>query len=483
VLILGWTPGTAFGQTNAPKETQAEARMRFDLGIKLFNDGDSAGALAEFQRAYQLIPNPLVLYNIGLVYAAMGRSVDAVTMLDQVLAAPGSVTGDKLARAKETRDQQALRVVELSVTTNVPATLEVDGVGVGQTPLAAPIKVTSGVHVVGAVASGYLPTRKEITVAGGTKESVTLSLSPMQVLMAHATIRTHLPGAEVFVDGQASGKTPLTQSVALPSGKHTIELRREAYRTARQELHLGEGDSAEVQLDPEEDRPAVTALGGMLALDVSEPNAVVTVDGVPRGVYAESLTLAPGEHHMIVERDGFEPKEADAVVSAHQTSTVQVVLDPTPATRAGYEHERAVHHTAGILVTLGGVLLAGGGVAFIVWNAGQVSSLKGPYKTAMMNLQNMTGEYCDTSTLMGNYMMCNEVQQNAYSSLKNAENLTPIGYIGLGVGAAVTVTGLVLFFTAPSANRFSRPAIAASSWSVLPWADPHGAGMGATVTF
>ena len=31
----------------------------------------------------------------------------------------------------------------------------------------APLRVAGGVHVVGAVASGYVPTRKEVTVAGG----------------------------------------------------------------------------------------------------------------------------------------------------------------------------------------------------------------------------------------------------------------------------------------------------------------------------
>ncbi len=478
-LLVTWAPRTTFAQPSAPSATQAEARTQFDQGIRLFNEGDNAGALAAFQRAYQLISNPLVLYNIGLVYAAMGRSVDAVATFDALLANPGTVTGDKLARARDTRDQQAQRIVELSVTTNVPAVLEVDGVGVGQTPLAAPIRVTGGVHVVGASASGYLPTHKEITVAGGTKESVSLSLAP--TLLAHATVRTRVPGADVFVDGQASGKTPLAQSLTLPPGQHTIELRREGYRTARQEVHLGDGATADLELEPEEDRAAVLALGGTLTVDASEPNPVVTVDGTPRGVYAGGLRLAPGEHHLVVERGGFEPKEADAVVYAHKTSAVRVVLDPTPETLADYEHSRASHHISGILVTAGGVLLAAGSIAFIAWNAGQVNNLMGPYNSALATRQTMKPP-CNIKA-GGDPTACNDFVNSAYDSLKNAENLTPVGYIGLGVGAAATVTGLVLFFTAGRADRFGRPASAARSWHVLPWGDPHGAGVGATVTF
>jgi hypothetical protein len=483
-LLATWAPGVAFGQTKAPSAMQVEARTRFDQGIKLFNDGDNAGALAAFQRAYQLIPNPFVLYNIGLVYAAMGRAVDAVATLDELLANPGTVASDKLARAKETRDQQAQRVVELSVATNVPATLEIDGIGVGQTPLAAPIRVTGGVHVVGALASGYLPTHKEITVAGGTKESVSLSLAPMQTLVAHATLRSPLPGADVFVDGQASGRTPLAQSLTLPPGDHTIELRREGYRTARQKLHLGDGATAEIELDPQEDRAAVLASGGALIVDASEPDPVVTIDGTDRGVDTESFKLAPGEHHLVVERGGFEPKEADAVVYAHKTSTVRVVLDPTPETRADYEHARAVRHTAGILVTAGGLLLAGGSVAFVLWNKGQVNQLTGPYNTAVSNEQMMKG-VCNTRTQQGDAAQCNALVSNAYNSLKSAENLTPVGYIGLGVGGAVAVTGVVLFFTAGRADRFSHSAAAATSpsWSVLPWLGLHGAGLGARIRF
>ena len=48
-----------------------EARERFGRGLRLFNDGDNAGALAEFERAYALSPHPSVLYNIGLVNAAV----------------------------------------------------------------------------------------------------------------------------------------------------------------------------------------------------------------------------------------------------------------------------------------------------------------------------------------------------------------------------------------------------------------------------
>ena len=53
--------------------------------MQLFNEGDNAGALAEFKQTYALMPNPIVLFNIGLVYAAMSRPVDAVDALSPVV--------------------------------------------------------------------------------------------------------------------------------------------------------------------------------------------------------------------------------------------------------------------------------------------------------------------------------------------------------------------------------------------------------------
>src|SRR5580692_11515271 len=194
-------------QQPAPSATErAEAAERFDRGLRLFNAGDSSGALAEFKRAYELIPNLLVLYNIGLVYAQMGRAAEATEALDQVLASPGSLSAERLAIAKRTHDEQAARVADITVTTSVAgAAVEVDGLERGKTPLSGPLRVTSGSHVVGAIAPGYVPLRKEVTIASGEKQALQFDLVAMQGRLAHVVVKTHLPGADVFADDQLVG--------------------------------------------------------------------------------------------------------------------------------------------------------------------------------------------------------------------------------------------------------------------------------------
>src|SRR4051812_24869733 len=114
-LLLG---GAAVARAAGADPVRTEARERYERGKQLYEERDYAGALAEFLRAQQLIGSPVTLLNIGRVYAAMGRPVDAVTALEKVLASPGSLKADQVELATRTRDEQKRRVGRLAVTTN-----------------------------------------------------------------------------------------------------------------------------------------------------------------------------------------------------------------------------------------------------------------------------------------------------------------------------------------------------------------------------
>jgi tetratricopeptide (TPR) repeat protein len=96
--------------------SSVEARERFERGLRLFDAGEDAGALAEFKRAYDLSASVVALYDMGLVYAQMGRAVEATEVLDRVLSAPGSLSLERLALARRRRDEQAARVAEVALT-------------------------------------------------------------------------------------------------------------------------------------------------------------------------------------------------------------------------------------------------------------------------------------------------------------------------------------------------------------------------------
>lgn len=239
-----------------------EARERFDRGLRLFNQQDNQGALAEFVRAYELVPHPLVLYNIGLVYAATARPVQAVEAFDRLLGAPAGLTAEKLSRVRLERDRQAALIAEIEIVTPVAgAIVELDGVEVGRTPLTSPLRVASGSHIVGVIAPGYAPSRKSLMVAGKTRTRLEFELVAQAAQLAHLTVRTRLPGADVIVDGERVGTTPLAASLALTPGTHAVELRRPGYTTVKQTLTLGPASTGTLELEPQLDAASLGTEG------------------------------------------------------------------------------------------------------------------------------------------------------------------------------------------------------------------------------
>ncbi len=63
VLVLAAVSGTAVAKSESgPK---AEARRHFDAGMAHFNLREYKPAIDEFQAAYRLRPEPVLLYNLG----------------------------------------------------------------------------------------------------------------------------------------------------------------------------------------------------------------------------------------------------------------------------------------------------------------------------------------------------------------------------------------------------------------------------------
>jgi tetratricopeptide (TPR) repeat protein len=436
-------------------EAKAEARSRFDRGLALFNDGDNPGALAEFQRAYEVMPNPVVLYNIGLVYAAMNRPAEAADTLDRVLGDPRGLSGDRLERARRTREEQAARIAKLELSTSVPATIAVDNVEVGKTPLAAPLRVAGGSHIVEAIAAGYAPARKEVTVAGGRSATLELKLVTLEGRLAHLAVRSHVPAADVLVDGEVVGRTPLASSLSLAPGTRNIEVRRAGYTTARQSLTLGEGATGEIALDPEEDAVALRRDASALVPAVSETQAMVFVDAKPRGIDPPRIALAPGLHRVRIERGGFEPLERDVEIAPAAASPMSFVLDPTPETRADFVGKTHSQRTYGwVAVAAGGAVVAGG-LGYFLLNQSSESDAQSAYDAASLVRSNQTG-ICDTRTTAGDADRCNATVQSASDDLQAAKRRSTIALIGAGAGVVIAGVGAFLLLSSDDPHRYDR---------------------------
>lgn len=189
---------TSQARSSDQSKRMAEAKQRFDRGLALYEDGDPGLALIEFSRAYQLIPNYRVLYNIGQVGIQLGRYANARRVLERYLLEAGSSLPSE-RREEVARDLTMLagRTALLTVRSSVAgAEILVDDVVMGKTPLAEPLLVDAGVHRVRLRRPGYDAQTQRIALAGGDNRDLSPSLR-QRVTSAPVIVMQDAPNQEI----------------------------------------------------------------------------------------------------------------------------------------------------------------------------------------------------------------------------------------------------------------------------------------------
>jgi len=477
VIVLGTDGPASAVEPPAPAPAmpspavKAEARERFDTGLHLFEKGENAGALAEFKRAYQLIPTPVVLYNMGLVYAAMNRPVDALDALTQFLIEPEGAGAEQKKHAEQVRAEQEKRIAQLVVLTDHPATVEVDGVEVGHTPLAKPIRVGSGSHVVAVEAPGFLGSRREVTLAGQLTETIAMSMQPTDTRMAQLVVTTALSGAEVVVNGKRVGATPLPASIAVPPGKVTVEIQRAGYLTASQTISLDEGARGEVKLTLEEDPAAPASVKGRLVVTASEAGAELSIDDGARRTLAGAITLPVGPHHVHLEKLGYEPVERSVEVVNGQDASLLVTLTPTSELAAQLAASRHSRKVVGWSLVVGGAAIAiTGGVLAVLGNSA-LPGARADFKDKVTNHETTIGDPCFAGEPLGDFTGrgCDGVHSYWQGRIDSKTTERLVGILGGAAGLATAAVGTYLLSTEGAA-----PASGVSN--VALWSDGGRAG-------
>ena len=84
VAELGWV---AVLLTSAPlrADVRTEARRHFRAGMALIAEGNVDEGVAELQEAFEILPHPNVLYNIGRAYAESGRYEESIQYFETYL--------------------------------------------------------------------------------------------------------------------------------------------------------------------------------------------------------------------------------------------------------------------------------------------------------------------------------------------------------------------------------------------------------------
>ena len=136
------------------------------------------------------------------------------------------------------------------------------------------------------------------------------------------TIDSQPAGAEVIVDGERRGVTPLT--LTLPSGAHALQLTRD---TVTRSIPVSIKPGAEVMHHIDLDtRPVVPDVGQLLV--TSEPaGARVTIDGQPRGVTPASIASVPAGQHAVVIHGDAGSVQRTVTIERGQTASLVVSMN------------------------------------------------------------------------------------------------------------------------------------------------------------
>jgi hypothetical protein len=459
-----------------------EAKERYARGLHLFENGDNGGALAEFERAHDLVPSRLLLYRIALVYVAMDKPVDALESLEEVLANPGSLKPEYLARAKAAKEEQQRRIGELDVKVNVPGAIELDGAKAGEAPLSAPLRVAAGEHLVAVVAPGHIPSRQSVSVVAQGRAELVFELQPTDAKLAHVTIYSPLLGAEVRVDDELVGKTPFAEPVTVLPGKHVFEMQRPGYMSARRTVDLGDAVYSTVAFNPDEDESADAGHGRLRVAagpgDVQGADVQVTIDGQSRGAYRQPIVLPVGLHVVKLERAGFEPMERLAEIPADGETEVKVSLRPTGKARAAQVARASSYRSWAFAALLSGAVVAGGSVGLALWSNSKLPPLED--SLALAKKSTTAGGSCDPNAGLNDQVkkLCDQRMADAQGQVDKYKNLRLGGIIGTAAGAALAGVGATLLLMAPAdPGRAERDDILAGSLVPVLSAGPDGASL------
>lgn len=162
----------------AQADPKAAAREHFKKGVAAFEDKRFGEASEEFDAAYKLSPAFVVLYNIGQVNVALGRSVEAVEAFDQYLKQGAStVSASRKQEVQAEIEKQMARIGTVTIETSpAGAEIRLDGKLIGKSPLARPLRVNVGRHTVEAILAGHTTQFRDVDVAGRAALAIALTL-------------------------------------------------------------------------------------------------------------------------------------------------------------------------------------------------------------------------------------------------------------------------------------------------------------------
>jgi formylglycine-generating enzyme required for sulfatase activity len=208
-------------------------------------------------------------------------------------------------------------LVDLTSTPGA-ATVLVDGVPVGETPLQG-VKIPAGRRTVRFQHERYQELERTVEIEGfGARQSLQVELEPAWAMVA---LQTEPQGATLRVDGEERGVTPL--KLELVAGKHQLVFSKEKFSALEVELAVTAGQDlapAVYRLEPASASVAITSV---------PVGSTVTVDGVYKGLTPLTILLQSAkEHDLRLTLTGHLPASRRVKLEPEEQRQLDIRLEP-----------------------------------------------------------------------------------------------------------------------------------------------------------
>lgn len=154
------------------------------------------------------------------------------------------VAGEQRIARVDLRQGAESQTARVRIVTPVPdAEVFIDGASLGKAPIER-TDLSPGKHYVVVRKQGYAEWKRELDLEAGKDVSLTAELS------ASGTIKvlSNVPGADVFIDGQMMGRTPLSLDT-VQAGEHLVEVKKPGYLDAKQPFRIEGGEQKILSAD------------------------------------------------------------------------------------------------------------------------------------------------------------------------------------------------------------------------------------------
>jgi hypothetical protein len=238
VALTGASHAQARRQAPVPVPTAEElaAREAFGRGVHALDESRFAEAAAAFEQSYSLNPAPVAQFNLAFAYRGLGRHLDAIATLERFLQSPGNTPADRVQAGRVELESLRATIARLRVTC-VPSTAAVlvDGRPATVTDDGA-ILLDPGRHAVELSRDGFRPQRREIVLAPGANESLSVTLAVIDDA-GRLRIEPTVPSARVSIDGVFAGTGIVERPARM--GTHRVVITAEGYLSLERTVRVG----------------------------------------------------------------------------------------------------------------------------------------------------------------------------------------------------------------------------------------------------